>query len=110
MANSSAFCPSKKLSPPARSNDMDLVEIAPDATPPVCRIGDYGNYRYEPAKRGKESRKHQHATKVNLPKPRAENHHPGVPVPVERASRPQSGGPETDRFGNNPFAQLDING
>jgi translation initiation factor IF-3 len=48
----------------ARSNGMDLVEIAPNATPPVCRIVDYGKFRYEQAKREKESRKHQHATKV----------------------------------------------
>jgi translation initiation factor IF-3 len=48
----------------ARSHSMDLVEIAPNATPPVCRIVDYGKFRYEQAKRDKESRKHQHATKV----------------------------------------------
>ena len=43
---------------------MDLVEIAPNATPPVCRLVDYGKFRYEQAKREKESRKHQHANKV----------------------------------------------
>ena len=43
---------------------MDLVEIAPNATPPVCRMVDFGKFRYEQAKRDKESRKHQHATKV----------------------------------------------
>ncbi len=48
----------------ARTNGVDLVEIAPNATPPVCRLVDYGKYRYEQAKRDKESRKHQHATKV----------------------------------------------
>ena len=48
----------------ARANAVDLVEIAPTATPPVCRLVDYGKYRYEQAKRDKESRKHQHATKV----------------------------------------------
>jgi translation initiation factor IF-3 len=48
----------------ARSHGVDLVEIAPNATPPVCRIVDYGKFRYEQAKRDKESRKHQHATKV----------------------------------------------
>jgi len=48
----------------ARSQGVDLVEIAPNATPPVCRIVDYGKFRYEQAKRDKESRKHQHATKV----------------------------------------------
>ncbi|MCS7337065.1 MAG: translation initiation factor IF-3 [Verrucomicrobiae bacterium] len=48
----------------ARSRGLDLVEVAPTATPPVCRILDYGKFRYEQAKREKEARKHQHATKV----------------------------------------------
>jgi translation initiation factor IF-3 len=48
----------------ARANGVDLVEIAPNATPPVCRLVDYGKFRYEQAKRDKESRKHQHANKV----------------------------------------------
>lgn len=48
----------------ARSQGLDLVEVAPTANPPVCKILDYGKYRYELAKREKESRKHQHATKV----------------------------------------------
>ena len=48
----------------ARAEGVDLVEIAPNATPPVCRLVEYGKFRYEQAKRDKESRKHQHATKV----------------------------------------------
>ena len=48
----------------ARANGMDLVEISPNAVPPVCRIVDFGKFRYEQAKREKESKKHQHATKV----------------------------------------------
>jgi translation initiation factor IF-3 len=48
----------------ARANSVDLVEIAANATPPVCRLVDFGKFRYEQAKREKESRKHQHATKV----------------------------------------------
>ncbi len=48
----------------ARANGVDLVEVAPTATPPVCRLVDYGKFRYEQAKREKESKKHQHATKV----------------------------------------------
>ena len=39
----------------ARSNSVDLVEIAPNATPPVCRLVDFGKYRYEQAKRDKEA-------------------------------------------------------
>jgi translation initiation factor IF-3 len=48
----------------ARANGVDLVEIAATATPPVCRLVDFGKFRYEQAKKDKESRKHQHATKV----------------------------------------------
>ena len=48
----------------ARQRGVDLVEIAPNATPPVCRLVDYGKFRYEQAKKDKEARKHQHANKV----------------------------------------------
>jgi translation initiation factor IF-3 len=48
----------------ARAKGVDLVEIAPNATPPVCRLVDFGKYRYELAKQEKEARKHQHANKV----------------------------------------------
>ena len=41
----------------ARSLDLDLVEVAPLANPPVCRIMDYGKFRYEESQRAKESRK-----------------------------------------------------
>ena len=43
----------------ARSSDLDLVEVAPQANPPVCRIMDYGKYKYERALRQKEARKKQ---------------------------------------------------
>jgi len=48
----------------AQAAGVDLVEIAPNANPPVCRMVDYGKFRYEQAKREKESKKHQHANKV----------------------------------------------
>ncbi len=48
----------------ARNNAVDLVEIAPTANPPVCRLVDYGKFRYEQSKKEKESKKKQHATKV----------------------------------------------
>lgn len=43
----------------ARSQNVDLVEVAPNAQPPVCRIMDYGKYRYEQGKKEKEARKSQ---------------------------------------------------
>ena len=48
----------------ARASQVDLVEIAPNAVPPVCRLVDYGKYRYELSKREKEAKKHQHANRV----------------------------------------------
>jgi translation initiation factor IF-3 len=41
----------------ARAADLDLVEVAPQASPPVCRIMDYGKFKYEAAQRAKESRR-----------------------------------------------------
>lgn len=41
----------------ARQLDLDLVEVAPLASPPVCRIMDYGKFRYEESQKAKESRK-----------------------------------------------------
>lgn len=43
----------------AYDKDLDLVKIAPQAKPPVCKIMDYSKYRYEQAKREKENRKNQ---------------------------------------------------
>lgn len=48
----------------ARNRGVDLVEVAPNATPPVCRLVDFGKYKYEQEKRQKESKKHQHGNKV----------------------------------------------
>ncbi len=48
----------------ARSQGVDLVEIAPNATPPVCRLIEIGKYRYEQAKQDKDAKKHHHANKV----------------------------------------------
>lgn len=44
--------------------NLDLVKIAPQATPPVCKIIDYGKYRFEQAKRDKEARKSQHIVDI----------------------------------------------
>lgn len=43
----------------ARTQNLDLVEVAPNAQPPVCRLMDYGKYRYEQDKKEKEARKSQ---------------------------------------------------
>ncbi len=43
----------------ARSRDLDLVEVAPTASPPVCRIMNYGKFQYQKSKRAHEAKKHQ---------------------------------------------------
>jgi translation initiation factor IF-3 len=48
----------------ASSRGMDLVEVAPEATPPVCRVVDYGKFRYEQAKKHKGDSRHSHASKL----------------------------------------------
>jgi len=48
----------------AREAELDLVKIAPNAQPPVCKIIDYGKYRYEQARREKEAKKKQKVIEV----------------------------------------------
>ncbi len=43
---------------------LDLVEVAPDARPPVCRLMDYGKYKYEEARKAREARKKQHTVQI----------------------------------------------
>jgi translation initiation factor IF-3 len=48
----------------ARASGLDLVEVVPTSVPPVCKIIDYGKFRYDQTKRERESRKSQHQIKV----------------------------------------------
>ncbi len=48
----------------ASDKGLDLIEIVPNATPPVCKLMDFGKYRYELAKKEKIQKKHQHITLV----------------------------------------------
>ena len=60
----------------AMSLGLDLVEVAPDANPPVCRIMDYGKYRYEQSKKAKEARKKQTVIQIKEVKmrPKTDEH------------------------------------
>lgn len=60
----------------AREKNLDLVNIAPQAKPPVCRIMDFGKYKYEQRKRDKEARKKQRSITVKEVKmrPNIESH------------------------------------
>ena len=66
----------------ARQQGVDLVEISPNAVPPVCRLVEIGKFRYEQAKREKESKKHQHASTVKEIQlsPRIDPHDLGIKV------------------------------
>lgn len=55
---------SKEALKMAREADLDLVKIAPNAKPPVCKIIDYGKYRYEMARKEKEAKKKQKTMEV----------------------------------------------
>ena len=60
----------------AEEQGLDLVEVAPNASPPVCRIMNYGKYKYQQSKRTHDARKHQtviHVKEVKL-RPRTEEH------------------------------------
>ncbi len=60
----------------ARSRDLNLVEVAPNAQPPVCRIFDYGKYKYEEEKKERAARKHQHTSELKelRLRPRTDEH------------------------------------
>ena len=55
---------SKEAQKLADDSGLDLIKISPNANPPVCRIADYGKYRFEQAKREKEAKKNQHVVDV----------------------------------------------
>ncbi len=48
----------------AEESDMDLVKISPNAVPPVCKIMDYGKYKFELAKKEKEAKKNQKIVEI----------------------------------------------
>jgi len=56
--------PIQKAQRMAREKGLDLVEVAPQANPPVCRILDYSKYKYEQEKKRKEEQKKQKAQEV----------------------------------------------
>jgi translation initiation factor IF-3 len=60
----------------AEEQGLDLVEVSPTARPPVCRIMDYGKYKYEQSKRQREAKKKQHTIQVKEVKfrPKTEEH------------------------------------
>jgi translation initiation factor IF-3 len=66
----------------ARERDLDLVEVSPMAMPPVCRLMDYGRFKYEQAKRENEARKNQKTTDLKEIRlsPRTDDHDLNVKI------------------------------
>ena len=66
----------------ARDANLDLVEVAPNASPPVCRIMDYGKFSYEKTKREREARKQQKQIEIKTIKltPRTSPFHKDIQV------------------------------
>jgi translation initiation factor IF-3 len=60
----------------AEEADLDLVEVAPDARPPVCKLMDYGKFKYESAQKARESRRNQQLTVIKEQKlrPKIDTH------------------------------------
>ena len=60
----------------AQEADLDLVEVAPQARPPVCKIMDYGKYKYENAQKAREARRNQQLTVIKEQKlrPKIDTH------------------------------------
>ncbi|MGI6132571.1 MAG: translation initiation factor IF-3 [Bacillota bacterium] len=60
----------------AAERNLDLVEVAPTARPPVCRIMDFGRFKYEQSKRDREARKKQHIVSIKEVRmtPKIEDH------------------------------------
>jgi len=74
--------PIKKALEIARDADLDLVEVSPNADPPVCRVMDFGKFVYERAKKEREAKKAQ--TKIEMKeirlRPKTNEHHRGFKV------------------------------
>lgn len=68
--------PIEKARDEAEDRNLDLVEVAPQARPPVVRLMDYGRFKYEQAKAEKEAKKRQHTVEVKEVKfrPKIEEH------------------------------------
>jgi translation initiation factor IF-3 len=62
--NQIGVIPTREALEMARERGLDLVEVAPNASPPVCRLMDYGKFRYEQSRKERDSKKNQHVIKL----------------------------------------------
>lgn len=66
--------PTSQAMEKAREEGLDLVEVAPQEKPPVCRIMDYGKYRYEQSRKGAKQKVHQQKIKEIRVRPKTGDH------------------------------------
>ncbi len=95
----------------AGEKGLDLVEVAPQSSPPVCRIMDYGKHRYEQRKRTKEAKKKQKTTEIKEVRlrPKIEEH--DYQVKLRQAQRFLKNGDKTKvtlMFRGREMTHLDI--
>ncbi len=76
----------------AQEKELDLVEVAPSAKPPVCRLMDYGKYKFEQSKREKEARKKQKIISIKEVKMRPNIEEHDFQVKAKNARKFLSGG------------------
>jgi translation initiation factor IF-3 len=71
----------------AREHELDLVEVAPRANPPVCRIMDYGKYKYQQSKKGQEAKKKQAVIQIKEVKVRPKTEEHDLQIKIRNARR-----------------------
>ncbi len=75
-----------------KSENLDLVEVAPDANPPVCRLMDYGKYLYEKQKRERESRRAQKQIEIKEVRLRPKTDEHDIQVVLKKIRKFAQGG------------------
>ena len=95
----------------AQAQGLDLIEVAPNARPPVCRLGDYGKMKYEKKKRDKESKAKAHQVQVKEVKLRPKTDEHDLAVKVRNTTKFLEAGNKvkiTVRFRGREHAHRDI--
>lgn len=95
----------------AEDRGLDLVEVAPNAVPPVCRLMDYGKFRYEQSKKEREARKHQRQVELKEVRLRPKTDDHDLEVKSNQARRFLQSGDKvkfTVRFRGREMAHPDI--
>lgn len=85
ISNNIGVVPLKEALQMAQDAGLDLVEVAPSATPPVCRVMDFGKFQYEQQKKERKAKKNQQKVEVkNIQlRPKTDDHH--IEIMLKRA-------------------------